>query len=328
MTGREADLIAALFAPLTRGDPGAFDLRDDAAHVRAGPGGLIVTVDQVIEGTHFLPDDPPEAVAAKLVRRNLSDLVAKGARPVAAFLTIAWPVARDRADLAAFAAALGRDLDWECGGCPLLGGDTSRTDGGLVATLTLMGGPGPGREGPVPRGGGRAGDVLMVTGDIGASWLGLQARLGRLGDVACPEAVARSLTPRPPPLAMADVVARHARAAIDVSDGLLADAAALGRESGLGVAIDLDATPLHPEVAAWLAAQADRTAALLSLAGGGDDYQTLCAIDPQDARDAQSEALAAGATLTAIGRLRTGTGLDLTVAGEPVAAPETLGWQF
>src|SRR5262245_15939488 len=87
----EFELIAKYFAPLARGAPGAFDLTDDAATLRPKPGvDLVVTTDAIVAGVHFLADDPPDAIAQKALRVNLSDLAAKGARPRAYLLTAAF----------------------------------------------------------------------------------------------------------------------------------------------------------------------------------------------------------------------------------------------
>src|ERR1700691_4735225 len=123
----EERLIARYFGPLATA-PGAFGLSDDAAIVTPPPGcDLVLTTDGVIAGVHFFPDDPPATIGRKALRMNLSDLAAKGARPMGFLLAIALPAAIDEAWIAAFAAGLGADA--ERYGCPLLGGDTDRTPG-------------------------------------------------------------------------------------------------------------------------------------------------------------------------------------------------------
>src|SRR6185369_3337779 len=116
----EDALIARYFRPIAT-DPGAFRLQDDAAALKPDGSDIVVTTDAIVEGVHFLPDDPPDTVARKALRVNLSDLAAKGATPAGFVLTLALPGA-DEAWLAAFAHGLGEDaVDY---GCPLLGGDT------------------------------------------------------------------------------------------------------------------------------------------------------------------------------------------------------------
>src|SRR5262245_54079007 len=155
----EFDLIRTYFAPLAA-SPGADGLRDDVAEVAPG---LIATKDAIVEGIHFLPDDPIGTVAQKLVRVNVSDIIAKGGKPDAALLALVWPTSRPVAEISDFARALGADLArW---GAHLVGGDTTSTDGPLTLTLTLLGKVGG--SGPVRRSGARAGDDIWVTGVIG-----------------------------------------------------------------------------------------------------------------------------------------------------------------
>src|SRR5438477_10789138 len=113
----EESLIARYFRPLAT-DPGAFDLNDDAAALKSSGDDIVVTTDAIVEGVHFLPDDPPDAVARKALRVNLSDLAAKGAVPAGFVLTLALRNADD-SWLTTFAAALGEDV--RLFSCPLLG---------------------------------------------------------------------------------------------------------------------------------------------------------------------------------------------------------------
>src|SRR3979490_2488537 len=119
----EDALIARYFKPLAA-DPGAFNLADDAAILKAEGEDIVVTTDAIVEGVHFLPDDPPDTVARKALRVNLSDLAAKGATPAGFVLTLALRAADD-AWLVPFARGLGEDATQF--GCPLLGGDTVST---------------------------------------------------------------------------------------------------------------------------------------------------------------------------------------------------------
>src|SRR6201991_790703 len=131
----EDSLIARYFKPLAT-DPGAFGLSDDAAVLRAAGEDVVVTTDAIVEGVHFLPDDPPDTVARKALRVNLSDLAAKGATPAGVVLTLAVRKADD-AWLRPFAQALGEDISLF--GCPLLGGDTISTPGPLMISITAFG---------------------------------------------------------------------------------------------------------------------------------------------------------------------------------------------
>src|SRR5882724_8606661 len=137
----EDSLIARYFRPLAT-DPGAFNLGDDAAILKASGDDIVVTTDAIVEGVHFLSDDPPDTVARKALRVNLSDLAAKGATPAGFVLTLALRSADDTW-LAPFARALGEDATHF--GCPLLGGDTVSTPSPLMIPITAFGRVLPGR---------------------------------------------------------------------------------------------------------------------------------------------------------------------------------------
>ena len=140
MTARpgEFELIAKYFAPLAAGNPGALGLTDDAATIDPGPGqSIVVTADALVEGVHFLPDDPADTVAAKLLRVNLSDLAAMGAEPMVYLLTIALPRDWTEAWVAAFSAGLEADQDEFA--IRMAGGDTVSTPGPLSLSLTAIG---------------------------------------------------------------------------------------------------------------------------------------------------------------------------------------------
>src|ERR1700754_3686333 len=216
----EDDLIARYFVPLAS-DPGAFGLIDDAAILKGSSDDLVVTVDAIVEGVHFLPGDPPDTIARKALRLNLSDLAAKGATPAGFVLTLALRGAEE-AWLAAFAHGLGEDATSFA--CPLLGGDTVSTPGPLTVSITAFGRVGEGRM--VHRSGARPGDRIMVTGTIGDAALGLDILRGGAvatalaSDPAAAEIlIARYRVPQPRNV-FAMAVRDHASAAMDVSDGL------------------------------------------------------------------------------------------------------------
>ena len=292
----EADFLAALRAlPL---HPGAQGLADDAARL----GNYVLTTDTLVEGVHFLPSDPPGDVAWKLLAVNLSDLAAKGATPVGVMLN--YPIGDhdwDRVFLAGFDAAL-RQL-----GCQLLGGDTVSLSPGAprVLTLTAIGSA----TNPPSRSGARAGDGLFVTGTIGDSGAGLAIAQGVPGPDALLNAYRRPL----PRLGEGRILAAHVHAMMDVSDGLLIDAARMASASGLAVTIDLAAIPLSPAYRAHLG---DDRAARLRAATAGDDYQLLFAA---------TSALAVPARR--IGGFAEGTGLTLVDFDEPVPLPIRLGFE-
>ena len=307
----EFSLIRRYFAPLAT-SPGADGLRDDVAEIAPG---LIATKDAIVEGIHFLPDDPLETVAQKLVRVNVSDIIAKGGKPDAALLALIWPKGRPHEQLEGFARGLRKDLDrW---GAHLVGGDTTSTDGPLTLTLTLTGKVGA--RGPVRRSGARVGDDIWVTGTIGDSWLGLQAATGALGDLSAEARnllVSRYRVPAPPRLAFADVVAAHAHASIDVSDGLVADACHVAEASGVALVIEAAMVPLSAVGETYVAnAKAD----LRTLLTGGDDYQTLFTAPPS-ARSAITGA-------TRIGRAIAGQGVSVLDASGAAMIFDTPGFQ-
>ncbi|ERF81736.1 thiamine-phosphate kinase [Bradyrhizobium viridifuturi] len=300
----EDSLIARYFKPLAT-DPGAFGLDDDAAALRAAGEDIVVTTDAIVEGVHFLPDDPPDTLARKALRVNLSDIAAKGAVPAGFVLTLAVRKV-DEAWLKPFARALGEDAaDF---GCPLLGGDTVSTPGPLMISITAFGRLPQGTM--VHRAGAQAGDRVFVTGTIGDAALGLDVLQG--GPVAAALAddaagrdflAARYRVPQPRN-ALARAVRAHASAAMDVSDGLAGDLAKLCAASGVTAVINVPSVPLSSAAAGLLARKA---IGIETLIAGGDDYELLCAV-PSDRADAfLREARQAKVTVTAIGGLIAGS---------------------
>lgn len=308
----EFDLIGRLFRPLTEGAPEALDLRDDAAVIPQRQGqDLVVTTDSIVEGVHFLPMDPPDTVARKLLRVNLSDLAAKGAKPYGYFLNVAWP--RDHSAVAQelFAAGLGKDQ--RTFGLSLLGGDTVSTPGPLSFSATMLGWVPAGTM--VKRSTAKAGDLILVSGTIGDAALGLKAAQGELTDL--PAWQVEFLTHRfrlPTPRLDLHAGLSRVHACADISDGMIADARNIATASGLGLEIDLDRMPLSPVAEAWLAQQDDRAAGLLALATGGDDYELVCAAPDHVPQ------------FTAVGRFVPGDGVKVRAGGGTVQAPH-LGYR-
>jgi thiamine-monophosphate kinase len=299
----EDSLIARYFRPLAT-DPGALDLTDDAAILKALGEDIVVTTDAIVEGVHFLPNDPPDTIAQKALRVNLSDLAAKGATPAGFVLTLALRMA-DEAWLTPFARGL--EADAGLFGCPLLGGDTVSTPGPLMVSITAFGRVAPGKM--VHRSGAKPGDRIVVTGTIGDAGLGLDIlRGGRVaaalaGDAAAREMlVARYRVPQPR-CALVQAVRDHAHAAMDVSDGLAGDLAKLCAASGVSAVIDAPSVPLSPAAAAALAAGAVGVETLVS---GGDDYEILCAIPEARFEAFAQAAAAAGVAVTSIGTVIAG----------------------
>src|SRR3982075_3614093 len=292
MTDRESNpsgedsLIARYFKPLAT-DPGAFNLVDDAAILKAVGEDIVVTTDAIVEGVHFLSADPPDTIARKALRVNLSDLAAKGATPAGFVLTLALRSA-DEAWLQPFAAALGEDAAQF--GCPLLGGDTVSTPGPLMISVTAFGRVPAGKM--VHRNGAKPGDRVVVTGTIGDAALGLDILRGGAvaaalaDDIAAKEMLVGRYRVPQPRNALANAVRDHASAAMDVSDGLAADLAKLCAASGVSAVIDAQSIPLSAAAATLLARG---TIGIEAIVSGGDDYEILCAI-PENRFEAFAQA--------------------------------------
>lgn len=309
----EASFIAALRELAT--DPAARGLIDDAAALEVGGARLVLTHDMIVEGVHFRSDDPAEDVAWKLVAVNLSDLAAKGARPIGALVGY---MLGDPAWNTAFVEGLGRTL--AAFALPLLGGDTVAGPAGAPRTfsLTAIGEA----TGPVPsRTGAKAGDDLWVSGSIGDAGAGLAVLQGELGG---DEALVRRYCAPRPRLEAGQALAPLVTAMMDVSDGLLIDAARLGHASGMGVALELDIVPLSD---AFLTALGDGREARLRAATAGDDYELLFTAPTQTRHCIAELAERLGLPLTRIGRIEPGAGLTLTDAEGAILVPDRLGYE-
>ena len=303
----EDRLIARYFKPIAR-HPGALGLTDDAAMLTPPAGhALVVTADAVVGGVHFFPDDPPDLIAKKALRVNLSDLAAKGAQPAGFVLTLALPKNVGGAWLKKFAQGLGADARKFA--CPLLGGDTVRTTGPVSISITAFG--------AVPkltmlrRSRARVGDHVVVTGTIGDAALGLKLRTERratkrwkLDATMRRHLAARYLVPEPRN-ALAEALRRNASAAMDVSDGLAGDLAKLCRASGVGADIDVARVPLSKPARAALAATPSVIETILT---GGDDFEVVAAVRPAKLKSLQAAARRAGVRVTEIGRITKGVG--------------------
>lgn len=319
----EFQVIADLFAPLSRGCPGALNLTDDVALLAAdGDHETAATVDAMVAGVHFLPDDPPELVARKLVRVNLSDLAAKGARPFAIMLAAAFPRDTELDWLRRFAAGLAADVAEF--GVALVGGDTVATPGPLTLSLTALGRVAKGRA--VLRSGARAGDRVWVSGSIGDGALGLRAaRDGwpELGEEHAAFLAGRYRLPRPR-VALGLGLVGLAHAGMDVSDGLVQDLGHLCRASGLAATVEAAKVPLSAAATAALAADHSLLASVLA---GGDDYELLFTA-PEAATAAVLEVgRRAGVAVTAIGVMSAGEGVRvLDGDGHPLSLARG-GWR-
>jgi thiamine-monophosphate kinase len=310
MPSAEDSLIARYFRPLAT-DPGAFDLTDDAAILRSSADELVVTTDAIVEGVHFLSNDPPDTVARKALRVNLSDLAAKGAAPAGFVLTLALR-APDDTWLTAFARGLGEDASQF--GCPLLGGDTVSTPGPLMISIAAFGRVPAGKM--ARRNGAKAGDRVVVSGTIGDAALGLDILKGgaaaALGGDEKEMLIGRYRVPQPR-LALAQAVRDHASAAMDVSDGLAGDLAKLCAASGVSAAIDAQSIPLSGPARTLLSSGAVGIESILS---GGDDYEILCTIPENRFEGFAQAALPAGVPVTSIGTIIAGIAVPRFIDGQ------------
>ncbi|PKQ06318.1 MAG: thiamine-phosphate kinase [Alphaproteobacteria bacterium HGW-Alphaproteobacteria-11] len=313
----EFELIAELFAPLAASAPEALALKDDAALHAPTPGcETVLTIDAMVEGVHFLPDDPAESVARKLLRVNLSDLAAKGATPRGYLLVTAWRDGTPLAWMRDFAHGLAADQ--KIFGIQLWGGDTVRTPGPASFTLTAIGEVPAGQM--LRRGGASAGDGLYVTGTLGDAALGLmvlQGGLEGLGAAHRDDLEGRYRLPEP---RVAAGMRLHgiASAALDVSDGLMADLGHLCAVSGAGARIEIERLPLSE---AGRAALALDKGLIEAVAGGGDDYEILFAAPAGSDAAIAHVAAETGTPIVRIGTvLPAAEGINpVDGAGQPVA---------
>ncbi len=320
----EFDLIAKYFAPLAAGMPGAFGLGDDAAVVAPAPGHeLVTTADALTEGVHFLPDDPPGDIARKMLRCNLSDLAAMGARPIGYVMTTALTERTDEAWIAAFTAGLAADQREF--GIGLLGGDTTSTPGLLSLTVTAFGEVPAGRA--LRRNGAHAGDLVMVSGTIGDGILGLMALRGELNSLVDRDRNALAMRYRLPQprlkLGKALLERDLATAALDVSDGLVADLGHICKQSKLSATIEAARVPLSDAARRAVDADSKRLATLLT---GGDDYELVFTIAPDKRGAVQALARELNLPIGEVGTMAAGQGVRvLDASGRPMAF-DRAGW--
>jgi thiamine-monophosphate kinase len=309
----EHAFIAGLRALATH--PAARGLSDDAAVLEIGATRLVLTHDMLVEGVHFLPADPPADIAWKLLAVNLSDLAAKGARPVGVLMgytlsDAAW----DRAFAEGLAAALAAFQ------VPLLGGDTVSAPEGAPRSfgLTAIGqaaGPAPSRSGAAP------GDQLWASGTIGDAGAGLRILQGRLrGPLSLVERYRRPA----PRLEAGQALAPLVSAMMDVSDGLLIDAGRMAQASGVALTIDLRRIPLSADL---LEALGETRDARLAAATAGDDYELLFTAPASRSDEILALAAEVALPLTRIGAVDAGSGLALTLGNTAIPLPARLGWE-
>lgn len=300
---REQALIRKHFAPLSAKLAGAEGFEDDA-FVLAPESGYdhVITKDMLVEGSHYLPADPADLVARKALRTNLSDLAAKGAEPFAYFVGLCLG-SFDPEWIALFAAGLEHDQGLYP--CALAGGDTVRSGGLSAISITAVGRVACGRA--VRRTGARPGDHIYVSGTIGDSMLGLSLHKGEKPDwaEALDDDERRFLTSRylvpEPRVSLAPALVEHARAAMDVSDGLVGDLQLLCRASGVGAVLELGHAPLS--AAGKRAVATGGEDLLVAMVTGGDDYEILCTVGEDHVERFEKACAGAGCPVYRIGRI-------------------------
>jgi thiamine-monophosphate kinase len=310
--------IRHFFAPLA--GPGGLALRDDAALIPCDAGRqFVLTVDAIVAGVHYLPDDPPDLVARKLLRVNLSDLAAMGARPRHYLLTTALPATIGDDWVEKFAGGLAEDQ--RLYGIGLLGGDSVATDGPAVLSLTAIGDVAIGAE--IRRSGARPGDQIWVSGTIGDASLGLAILRGAYPLLAAEAraALIRRFQLPEPRVELGPRLAGLAHAMLDVSDGLVADLWHICEASDAGATIGLPQLPLSPAAQQLAVADPDLPP---RLATAGDDYELLFTAPPNTADQIRQLSQELGLPITAIGTVEKGAGVRVVDgAGKEVSLAET-----
>jgi thiamine-monophosphate kinase len=324
--GEEA--IVALLAPLAKGFPGAFGLKDDCALLTPEPGfDLVLKTDPIAEGVHFPAGEAPEDVGWKALAVNVSDLAAKGAAPLAYLLALSFPEAPAREWLSRFAAGLGAAQ--ERFGCHLVGGDTDRRPGPVTISVTVVGKVPQGKM--VRRGTAKAGDTLFVSGSIGDAALGLAlvkspdaAAAWGLSQAEIAQLVARYRRPEPR-LGLTEALRQYASAAMDVSDGLVRDLDRMLRASRAAGRLDAASVPLS---AAARRAVASAPGLLVQAVTGGDDYEVLAAVPRAKGAAFAAAAAAAGIPVRRVGEVLPGPPALAVVGpdGTPLRLPQATGW--
>ena len=310
----EFEIIAQIFAPLATA-PGAFGLKDDAAVIPARPGfDLVVSIDQIAEGTDFFAHDPAASIAQKALRVNLSDLAAKGAKPEFYLLNLSLPAGMTAEWLRAFAAGLAADQKRY--GVSLLGGDTGRTEGPISVSITAFGFVPEGQM--LKRSGARPGDDVYVTGTIGDSGGGLaifKREKHNLSEQDRDYLTTRYRLPEPR-MGLSEKLRGLASASVDISDGLIADLGHVAAASH--VHIDVEAIPRSD---ASRALWGEGMEAVVRAATAGDDYEIAFTANP--AREKDIMAAAGNIAVTRIGTVTAGEGVDLSHQGRivPVLKP-------
>jgi len=313
----EFERIARFFAPLAA--PEGLGLVDDVAIIPGPPGEeYVLKTDAIVEGVHFLPDDPADQVGQKLLRVNLSDLAGKGAEPVGYLLTTALPRERDEVWLERFSAGLARDQKEF--GIGLLGGDSVATTGPVTLSVAAVGRVRAGRA--VLRSGAKPGDTVFVSGTLGDGALGLRALRGELPALTHDQRdflADRYRLPRPR-LWLGRGLVGTVHAMMDISDGLVADLGHICETSGVSAVVEAARLPLSPAARAAFAADPSLLQAALA---GGDDYELLFTAASDACDGIAVIARETSVPVTAIGRIEHGVGVRvIDKHGAPISVTD------
>ena len=321
----EFELIERYFAPLA--GPEGLRLKDDTALFAPKAGyDLLLTTDSFVEGVHFPKGMYGADVAERLLRTNLSDIAVKGGTPLGYQLSLSMPVDKMEKWVPAFAKGL--ETTQSEYGCKLWGGDTTRTDGSAVFSITLIGQVIS--QDMVQRNGAAVGDDIWVSGVLGDAMLG------------CALVTNQPITPPPsgehlylfetaywrpePAFAYRSILQRFATAAADISDGVLADVAHISKLCGGCAVLNFDALPFSMAAEIWAEAQNDPTEARQSLASFGDDYGVVFTARPEFRQALFDAARKAKLKLTLVGSMQSGNSAQgsvcLDVDGQEMAWPQ------
>ena len=301
----EAQLIRKYFAPFA--NKGAFNLKDDAARLSPVPDtDYVITQDAIAEGIHFFAEDPPDQIARKALRVNLSDIAAKGGHPKYISLALGLGTDWNEEWIAAFAKGLQEDCTRF--GVELTGGDTFSTGSGFIISITKIG------EIPknqyVSRIGAKPADAIFVTGSIGDAALGLKARLGGLKDLdetSLEVLLDRYLLPRPR-MELARLIRKFATSSMDISDGFVGDLEKLCDASGVSAVVNLADIPLSEAVSAAVRLESNALETALS---GGDDYEILFTANADNSNEILASCSSWDFNISQVGEIVEGEGVKV-----------------
>ncbi len=295
---KEFERIEKIFAPLAT-HTGALGLKDDAALLSPSAGcEFVITTDAITEGVHFIGNESPASIAKKLLRTNLSDLAAKGAKPIGYQLAILVPARLTDDWLTEFARGLKEDQQQF--GISLLGGDSSVSKGFLTLSMTAIGEAPKGSA--ILRSGATPDDMLVLSGTLGESSAGLKLLSSQSDAISAVEKaylVERYRIPHPR-VELGQMLRGVASASMDISDGLMQDLHHLCHASGVGAVVHFEHIPLSSAVRKLFLAG---SLTFEDIVAGGDDYELLFTLPPQRATELPALSQRSGVPLTVIGSI-------------------------